>query len=210
MAVAQSPAQVNVTPTIMSHSNDTELRIALAADLDGYFERLVRCYQDRLFAFALRISGNAQDAEEIAQDAFVRAYRALAGYSSEQVQTLALRAWLYQITLNVFRNRVRGRKLHLVPLDEIGYGSNVELSDDARRRPETLFEDAERERELGAVVSALPERYRVPVVLRHIDGFGYEEMAVLLDQPVGTVKSNVHRGVSMLRKSLAALNTKGE
>jgi RNA polymerase sigma-70 factor (ECF subfamily) len=194
----------------MPHSDDTELRIALAADLDGYFERLVRCYQDRLFAFALRISGNVQDAEEIAQDAFVRAYRALAGYSSEQVQTLALRAWLYQITLNVFRNRVRGRKLQLVPLDEFGSGNNVELSDDERRRPETLFEHAERERELGAVVSALPERYRIPVVLRHIDGFGYEEMAALLDQPVGTVKSNVHRGVSMLRKSLAAQNAEGE
>jgi RNA polymerase sigma-70 factor (ECF subfamily) len=194
----------------MPHSDDTELRIALAADLDGYFERLVRCYQDRLFAFALRVSGNVQDAEEIAQDAFVRAYRALAGYSSEQVQTLALRAWLYQITLNVFRNRVRGRKLQLVPLDEFGSGNNVELSDDERRRPETLFEHAERERELGAVVSALPERYRIPVVLRHIDGFGYEEMAALLDQPVGTVKSNVHRGVSMLRKSLAAQNAEGE
>jgi RNA polymerase sigma-70 factor (ECF subfamily) len=187
----------------MPHFDDTELRIALAADLDGYFERLVGCYQDRLFAFALRISGNTQDAEEIAQDAFVRAYRALAGYSSEQVQTLALRAWLYQITLNVFRNRVRGRKLHLVPLDELGSGGSSELSDDECKQPESRFEHSERERELGAVVSALPERYRVPVVLRHVAGFDYQEMAALLDQPVGTVKSNVHRGVSMLRKSLA-------
>ncbi len=204
MVVAQVPAQSKVIPLTMQHVDDTELCIALAADLDRWFERLVQCYQHQLFTFALRISGNLQDAEEIAQDAFVRAYRALAGYLPEQVETLALRAWLYQITLNVFRNRVRGRKLHFVPLDQLGGEGNLEPHDDEQRQPESLFEHAERERELGAFVAALPERYRIPVVLRHVNGFDYSEMAMLLNQPVGTVKSNVHRGVAILRKALTA------
>jgi RNA polymerase sigma-70 factor (ECF subfamily) len=71
-----------------------DLSRALADDLDDNFERLVLTYQDRVFAFALRLTGNPSDAEEVAQDAFVRAYRALARYPSERVATLALRPWL--------------------------------------------------------------------------------------------------------------------
>jgi RNA polymerase sigma-70 factor (ECF subfamily) len=178
-----------------------DIRVALAQDLDGYFEQLVLCYQNQLYAFALRIAGNPQDAEEIAQDAFVRAYRALAGYTVEQVQTLMLRAWLYQITLNVFRNRVRGKRLKLVPLDELNTNA-AEPRGGAQDEPEAIVARAERERELGAVIAKLPERYRVALVLRHVEGFGYGELATLLNQPVGTVKSNVHRGVELLRKAL--------
>src|SRR5919199_1366977 len=79
----------------------------LAADLATHFPRLVRAYQDRLFAFALRLAGNPLDAEECLQDAFVRAYRALERYPSEQIGALQIQAWLYRITLNVVRNRAR-------------------------------------------------------------------------------------------------------
>lgn len=178
-----------------------DLRAGLARDLDGCFEQLVLCYQSQVYAFALRIAGNPQDAEEITQDAFVRAYRALAGYNVEQVQTLMLRAWLYQITLNVFRNRVRGQRLKLVPLDELSTNA-AEPAGDNQDEPEAIVARAERERELGAVIAKLPERYRVALVLRHVEGFGYGELATLLNQPVGTVKSNVHRGVELLRKAL--------
>ena len=96
---------------------DEELRGRLAEDLDGAFEDLVRSYQDRLFSFALRLTGRREDAEEIAQDAFVRAYRALSTYPAERIRGMSLRAWLYQITLNVTRNRMRGKKPKLVSLD---------------------------------------------------------------------------------------------
>ena len=187
-----------------------ELRRALATSLDSCFEQLVLQYQDRLFAFALRISGNPQDAEEIVQDAFVRAYRALAGYAVAQIEALALRPWLYQITLNVFRNRIRGRRLQLVPLHDADGHPIHEPADDEREQPPSVVERAERRRELGAVVAALPERYRVAVVLRHVEGFGYGEAAALLGQPVGTVKSNVHRGVELLRKALADATSEQE
>lgn len=184
---------------------EEKLRAELAADLDCHFERLVWTYQDRLYSFALRLSGSSQDAEEIAQDAFVRAYRALQSYSPERVLDLALRAWLYQITLNVARNRARGKRLRLVPLgsppDEDGLA--FEPEDDERDRPEAVQERAERRDELQALLQGLPERYRAAVVLRHVEGLGYAEAAAVLDQPVGTVKANVHRGVGLLREAMA-------
>jgi RNA polymerase sigma-70 factor (ECF subfamily) len=182
---------------------------ALARDLDGAFESLVRAYQHRIYGFALRLVGRPADAEEVAQDAFVRAYRALATYSAERIRTLALRPWLYQIALNVARNRIRDsateRRHTLVSLDvsdEEGAPGRIDPEDDPAGRPEALAEAGERQRELAARLGRLPARYRVAVVLRHIAGFSYAEIAALLDQPVGTVKANVHRGVGLLRAAL--------
>jgi RNA polymerase sigma-70 factor, ECF subfamily len=174
------------------------LPVALADDLDGSFERLVLTYQDRLYAFALYLCGSPRDAEEAVQDAFVRAYRALARYPAERVRDLHLRAWLYQITKNVVRNRVRGRRLQLVPPD----GGHAEPEDDEMERPEAAFERREQRGELGALVARLPERYRAAVVLRHVQALSYAEVAAILGQPIGTVKANVHRGVRLLRAAL--------
>jgi RNA polymerase sigma-70 factor (ECF subfamily) len=174
---------------------------ALAADLDSSFEQVVVAYQHRLHAFALRMAENPQVAEEITQDAFVRAYRALSRYPASRIRTLALRPWLYQILLNVFRNRVRQRRLQLVPLDQ-GNEGELELEGGTEARPDTALERAEIKASLDALVAALPERYRLAVVLRHIQGFSYGDMAMVLKQPIGTVKANVHRGVRMLRQAL--------
>lgn len=180
-----------------------DLAAQLATGVDSHFERLVLAYQDRLYAFALRLSANHQDAEEIAQDAFVRAYHALKRYEAERIRTMALKPWLYQIALNVFRNRARARRLALVSLDSLGDGAGMEPEDDEGDRPELITERAERERELVAQVAALPERYRLAVLLRYVGGLDYAEIAAVLGQPVGTVKSNVHRGVQRLRLAMA-------
>ena len=84
---------------------DDTLTVGLAVDLDGSFESLVLAHQDRLYSIALRVLGNPADAEEAAQDAFVRAYRALAGYDAGRIRELRLRAWLATIVLNVCRSR---------------------------------------------------------------------------------------------------------
>ena len=184
--------------------HDEELTNLLAEDLDGSFERLVLTYQDRLYGFALRLTGSPRDAEEIAQDAFVRAYRALAQYPAERVRALTPRPWLYQITRNVVLNRVRGRRLRLVSLDGPEDGGRVDPQDDEAGRPESMLERLEQRDQLGALVAGLPERYRAAVVLRHVEGLGYDEVAAVLDQPVGTVKANVHRGIRLLREALEA------
>lgn len=165
----------------------------LAEDVDGSFEEFVLTYQDRLYRFALRLCGSPHDAEEIAQDAFVRAYRALADYPSDRIRTMALRPWLYQICLNVFRNRVRRRKLDLVAIDG-------DLLANRQERPEQVAEAAERVRELANRLAALPEPYRAAVVLRHIEELSIAEIAAIVRQPEGTVKSNIHRGMQMLQR----------
>lgn len=175
----------------------------LAADLDGTFERVVLAYQGRLFAFALRLSGDRRDAEEIAQDTFVRAYRALQGYEPGRIRDLALRPWLYRIALNVARNRARGQRPATVPLSEEGgeedRATAPPLADAEERRPERAAERAETGATLAALVADLPGRFRAAVVLRHVEGLSYPEVAAILEQPLGTVKANVHRGTKILR-----------
>ena len=85
--------------------------------VDRLFERMVNEHKDRVFATSLAMTGNRPDAEEVAQDTFFRAYRALATYSPERVRDLKERAWLHRIAVNVVRNRVRGVKPSLVELN---------------------------------------------------------------------------------------------
>ena len=188
-------------------SHDGVLRERLAEDLDGSFEDLVRTYQDRLFSYALRLTGKREDAEEVAQDAFVRAYRALATYPAARIAGLALRPWLYRITLNLARNRFRGKKLKTVSLDHPISGDADALwepSDDPSERPDARYEGARQRADIASLVASLPERYRAPLVLRYVEGLRLEEVSKVLAQPLGTTKSNVHRGVNALREALSA------
>jgi RNA polymerase sigma-70 factor (ECF subfamily) len=181
-------------------TDDLELAARLAADLDGNFEELVRSFQDRLYGFALRLMGSRQDAEESAQDTFVRAYRALQRYPADRVQTLRLKAWLYQIVLNVVRNRVRRPSLAAVVIDE-PTANQLEASA-IEDRPEEVVLGAETRATLARAIRKLPCRYGTAVVLRHVQGLSYAEAAEVLDQPVGTTKSDVHRGLRLLREAL--------
>jgi RNA polymerase sigma-70 factor (ECF subfamily) len=171
----------------------------LAVDLDGHFEQLVRDYQDRLYGFALRLTGSRQDAEESTQDAFVRAYRALKSYPDERRRELNLRPWLYRIVLNVVRNRVRRSTLSLVPIDgPVGDG----LAASHLEQPEVAALHAETRGRLARAIVELPQKYATAVILRHVQGLSYAEAAEVLEQPIGTTKSDVHRGVRLLRDSL--------
>jgi RNA polymerase sigma factor (sigma-70 family) len=182
--------------------DDGRLTDGLARDLDGSFEALVRAHQDRLFSLALRYVGDAHDAEEIAQDAFVRAYRALAGYPTQQIEALAIRPWLSTIVLNMCRNRGRARAARpattdLEPLVGVLPGPNADTPHERTARREANIHWA-------GLVASLPHRYRAAVVLRHVDGLSYEEMSDVLGRPEGTVKAQVHRGLKLLRAAFEA------
>lgn len=172
------------------NSDDQALCDALAADLDGSVERLVRNWQDRLYRFALRLSGSPADAEEIAQDAFVRCYRALQDYDAARIRALALRPWLYRIALNVARNRARRR----VPAPE-----EIGERPDGAPDPGMLALRAERLGELQRALTALPETPRAAVVLRYVEGLSYAEIGTVLHIPEGTARSHVHRALRTLR-----------
>ena len=178
-----------------------DLLVRLSLDLNGSFEELMLAYQDRIYSFALRLSGDARDAEEVSQDAFVAAYRGLQGYEPERIRCLALRPWLYRIALNVYRNRLRRKRVMTVDLDRARQATRRHTS---RLRPRRAgrkrsWNRASCRKDSAALVAGLPERYRVAVVLRFIEGLSYAELAEALDQPVGTVKSNVHRAIEQLR-----------
>jgi len=187
----------------MDERGETEADLVrlLCSDLDAHFERLVILFQNRIFAFAYRLTGSGSDAEEVAQDVFLQAYRALESYDHERISTLAVRAWLYKIALNLTRNRMRGKKLAMVSLDGDDGTTAFEVPDNVGERPEAVVERIEQGDELTAMLTALPERYRAAVVLRHVEGLGYNDLAAILNQPVGTVKANVHRGVALLREA---------
>jgi RNA polymerase sigma factor (sigma-70 family) len=155
------------------------------------FERMVHEHQHRVFALGLALTGNRHDAEEVAQDTFLRAYRALVTYQPDRVRELKQKPWLHRIALNVVRNRVRGVRPRLVELN----GSEPDHTPGPEAGALLKAEmDALAER-----VAGLPARYRDAVVLRHVQELSYEEAADALGQPVGTVKSNVHRGLKLLR-----------
>ena len=183
---------------------ESALRDALAADVDQAFEALVRHFQDRLFGFAFRLTGRREDAEEVAQDAFVRAYRALRSYPPERRREMALKAWLYRIALNVARNRVRRKRRATVSLDdEAGAAAAARHAhDDPAARPDARFELKRQRADIASLVAELPERYRAPLILRYVEGLKLEEVAGILKQPVGTTKSNVHRAINALREAL--------
>lgn len=158
---------------------------------DRVFERLLLDHQDRIFALALALTGNRHDAEDVAQDTFIRAYRALATYPPERVRELKQRPWLHRIAVNVVRNRVRGVRPRLVEL-------NGSEPDHATGPEEGVLRKSQMD-DLAARLACLPARYRDAVVLRHVQELSYAEVAEALGQPVGTVKANVHRGLKILR-----------
>src|SRR6266700_7887006 len=94
-----------------------DLLSLLSSDLNRYFPSLVLNFQQRLYAFALRYTGIPQDAEDIAQEAFIRAYHALADYPAERIRTMKLQSWLYKITLHIFYRHASSVRLVCEPLD---------------------------------------------------------------------------------------------
>lgn len=159
--------------------------------MEHAFERMVLDHQDRIFALSLAMTGNRHDAEEVAQDTFLRAYRALCSYPPERVRELKQKPWLNRIAINVVRNRVRGLKPRLVELNGTEPDRSSGPEEDVVRKAEID--------ELAGRVARLPQRYREAVVLRHVQDLSYAEAAEALGQPVGTVKANVHRGLKLLR-----------
>lgn len=181
-----------------------DLSRALSGDVDGNFEKLIRAFQDRLYAFSLRLTNNRADAEEVVQEGLVRAYRALKAYPPQRVETIDLSPWLYRIVLNVFRTRCRKAPARLFSSGEADPSSGQ--PGEVAAGPEELVERAEVRKQLEKAVASLPERYGAPLVLRYIENLTYLEIKDILKQPEGTVKSNVHRGIQLLRENFSRMN----
>jgi len=151
------------------------------------------------------MTGNREDAEEIVQDAFVRAYRALGKMSDEQRSELRLQPWLYTITLNVTRNRLRSKRPTNVALDALADADALLRGSAVREAPPQPEKIVEQKADMALVERALlqlPMHLRAAATLRFIEGRSHPEIAEILNQPIGTVKSHVHRAVRILRRIL--------
>ncbi len=184
---------------------DAALANGLARDLDAAFPDLVASHKDRLYTIALRLLGDRRDAEEVAQDALVRAFRAMRGYPRERVAALRLRPWLASITVNLARNRRRRLDdrqppSSLEPLVAAGF----DVPADGRGAPQAAADRRETKRELAAALLSLTPAVRAAIVLRHVDGLSVAEAAEALGRPEGTIKAQVHRGLRELRATLEA------
>jgi RNA polymerase sigma-70 factor (ECF subfamily) len=180
-----------------------DIATLLADDLSSNFKLFVTAYQAGIYAFLVRQTGNIYDAEDIAQEAFIQAYYALVDYPAERRRALALRPWLYKIALNIFYKRLRGNRLQCVALDMREESEHVEIEDTSSFQPEIMLEHRELQYELEALLLTLPTQYRAVVNLYYFAGLNYREIADLLALPMGTVKSHLHRGVQLLRTTLA-------
>jgi RNA polymerase sigma-70 factor, ECF subfamily len=160
---------------------------------EAAFDRLVARHYQRLDRLAQHIVGNPAAAEDIVQETFLRAYRALPRFRGEA----SVYAWLYRITVNLCLNYLRQ------PLNRPAIAAP--LADTSAPDPSALVEGQERHRALRNAIAALPPHYRVAVILRDLEGFSYQEIAELLAIPVGTVKSRLNYGKRLLQEKLRAL-----
>jgi RNA polymerase sigma-70 factor (ECF subfamily) len=149
------------------------------------------------------MSRNREDAEEIVQDAFLRAYRALERMPENLRQDLRLKAWLYTITLNVARNRMRRKPPTVVSLDHVDDAARFLLNCVERETPESALDERA---SLEVVESALlwvPEHLRATARLKFLEGRTHREIAKTFRQPIGTVKSHVRRAAIIMRRQFA-------
>ena len=180
--------------TTMTRPDLSPLARDLATDLDGAFTAYVLATADGIFSGSLRMLGDRRDAEDVMQETYSRAYAALQGYSEERIRNLKVGGWTWTIAANLCRNRLRSRaRKPTVPLEAL----EVEATD-------TDTEDAALS-EIGKVLQRalmdLPFPQRAAVVLRHVLDLTYDDIAAALDRPVGTVKADVHRGLTRLRRA---------
>jgi RNA polymerase sigma-70 factor (ECF subfamily) len=150
-----------------------------------------------LYRYALSVLREERAAEDAVQDAFERAFAALGRYSEKRLRAMRLRPWMYSITLNVARNRLRDRRE--VPLTTEISSAGVAASDEGRESVMDVL----------AALGKLPERQRVAVTLRYLQDLPYAEISGVTGWPEGTAKTLVRRGVARLRKIMAVENPKG-
>lgn len=176
------------------------LVLAVHRRQDGAFERLVKLYERGLLDYTRHLLGQAEDAQEVVQDAFVRAYRALTRqYDEERLESLRLRAWLYRVARNLAFNKQRGKRRQLeAPL------TDGELSAAAVEQsvPTAGLERAQERARLDRALATLPRESRELIVLRFLEEMPYAELAATLGGSEAALRGKVFRALKRLRDAL--------
>ncbi|MCU7959922.1 MAG: RNA polymerase sigma factor RpoE [gamma proteobacterium symbiont of Bathyaustriella thionipta] len=183
---------------------DQQLVVRVQQGDKSAYDLLVRKYQNRVVSLIRRYVRNPMDAEDVAQEAFIKAYRALANFRGDS----AFYTWLYRIAINTAKNWLvsQGRR---PPLADVDYADAESMDESGRfsenASPERMALQAEIVDNIQQVVDHLPQDLRTAITLREAEGFSYEDIAEAMDCPVGTVRSRIFRARDAIDKKLKPL-----
>lgn len=188
---------INFKRVIRVQGDELLLRRACKGDVQA-FEELMQSHESRIYAIALRMMGNREDAQDCAQEAMVRIYRAMGSFKGQS----ALATWIYRITMNTCLDELRRRKARKVTsldsLVDTGWSPT-----DTGDTPEEHGLRVEKQNALNQAIQSLPDDMRAAIILRDVKGYSYDEIASILDANVGTIKSRISRGREKLREILS-------
>jgi len=173
------------------------------------FEQLVLMYQDKVYSLSLRLTGQAQDAEDLAQEVFVRAYRYMNSFRGDS----DFGTWLHRIAVNIWLNQKRKIQPTLAySLDEPVSSGDGEIKreiPDISDEPESVLLSSQMSEKLHRAVESLPKDQKAVLLLREVEDYSYEEIAGMMDCSVGTVKSRLSRARDALRRSFNGYADRG-
>jgi RNA polymerase sigma-70 factor, ECF subfamily len=172
------------------------------ADREAFADEAMQ-HAAQLYSAALRMTRNRSDAEDLVQETYLKAYRSFAGFQ----EGTNLRAWLFRILTNTFINTYRAKQRRpietdLADVEDLYMYKRIGTLQQAARSAEDQLFDLFTDDEVKESLEALPESFRVPVLLADVEGFSYKEIADMLDIPIGTVMSRLHRGRKAMQKRL--------
>jgi RNA polymerase sigma-70 factor (ECF subfamily) len=191
-------------PSILSLS-DEDLMGRVAEDEERAFPELVRRYQGRVTNLVSRVLNDRECADDLAQEVFIRVFVHRRNYRRGS----KFSTWLFTIAANLAKNEIRRRVrrrnwFSLDALQEVLKDSAIQLADPTEGR-ESAMEREQLQKAVGHAIATVPEKYRLALVLRDIEGLAYEEIAQVLNIPGGTVRSRINRARSMLKRKIQPL-----
>nr|WP_295973096.1 RNA polymerase sigma factor SigW [uncultured Bacillus sp.] len=178
----------------------TRIQQVLKGDRNAFGE-VVELYKDKVFQLSFRMLGNRHEAEDIAQEAFIRAYVNIQSFN----MNLKFSTWLYRIATNLCIDRIRKKKPDYYLDAEVAGTEGLTMYSHIPANtslPEDDVESLELQESIQKEISKLPEKYRSVIVLKYIEELSLNEISEILDLPLGTVKTRIHRGREALRKQL--------
>ena len=186
----------------MNPSSDQSLIDQTLAGRREAFGQLVERYQHRLYHGLLHALGSAEDAQDVAQDAFVNAFEKLASFKGQA----AFYSWLFRIALNAGVSAKRKTRRMTASVEARREATGLEpTDDDPSNEPSHAMHVSDRQRLVRQALSELSDEFRTALVLKEMDGMSYEEIATVVDVPLGTVRSRIHRARLELRAKLGML-----
>lgn len=189
-------------------SGETQLLESARAGSLVAFEELVLRYEKKIYNYCFRMTNNEQDAEDLTQEVFIRVYKNLKSFKGNS----HFSTWVYRIAHNICIDRYRRLKIPSISLSTGGFGEEdkeIEIASE-ELTPEDAVITREQQEMIMKCIAMLKPQYRSAIVLRDIQNYSYEEIARIMDIPIGTVKSHISRARSALRKSVCSHLEGGE